>query len=102
VKKRIANAKKDPTYLLADVKIAVTFKLANINPKKLEALLHKFFDSARLELALPDRFGIPVQPREWFLVPIETIEAVIEKIQEGTIDQFQYDPASFSLEKATL
>ncbi len=102
VKKRIANAKKDPTYLLADVEIARTFKLANINPKKLEALLHKFFDSARLELALPDRFGIPVQPREWFLVPIETIEAVIEKIKEGTLDQFQYDPASFSQEKATL
>jgi hypothetical protein len=102
VKKRIANAKKDPTYLLADVEIIVTFKLANINPKKLEALLHKFFDSARLELALPDRFGIPVQPREWFLVPLETIEAVIEKIKEGTLNQFQYDPASFSLEKATL
>lgn len=97
VKKRIANAKKDPTYLLADVKVAVTFKLANINPKKLEALLHKFFDSARLELALPDRFGIPVQPREWFFVPLETIEAVIEKIKEGTLDQFQYDPETFSL-----
>ena len=97
VKKRIANAKKDPTYLLADVKIIDTFKLVNINPKKLEALLHKFFDSARLELALPDRFGIPVQPREWFFVSLETIEAVIEKIQEGTLDQFQYDPETLSL-----
>ena len=97
VKKRIANAKKDPTYLLADVEIVVTFKLANINPKKLEALLHRFFDSARLDLALPDRFGIPVQPREWFFIPLETIEAVIEKIQEGTLDQFQYDPETLSL-----
>ena len=100
VKKRIANAKKDPTYLLADVEIVVTFKLANINPKKLEALLHKFFDSARLELALPDRFGIPVQPREWFFIPLETIEAVIEKIQEGTLDQFQYDPETLSLRRS--
>lgn len=89
VKKRIANAKKDPTYLLADVEIVVTFKLANINPKKLETLLHKFFDNARLDLALPDRFGISVQPREWFLVPLEIIEAVVEKIKEGTLDQFQ-------------
>ena len=79
------------------MEIVITFKLANINPKKLETLLHKFFDSARLNLALPDRFGISVQPREWFFVPLETIEAVIEKIKEGTLDQFQYDPKSASL-----
>jgi len=100
VKKRIANAKKDPTYLLADVEIARTFKLVNINPKKLETLLHKFFDNARLDLALPDRFGISVQPREWFLVPLEIIEAVVEKIKEGTLDQFQYDPETFSLTRS--
>jgi len=97
VKKRVANAKKDPTYLLADVEIVTTFKLANINRTKLEALLHKFFDNARLELALPDRFGIPVQPREWFLVPLEMIEEVVQKIQEGTIHQFRYDPKTASL-----
>jgi hypothetical protein len=97
VKTRIANAKKDPTYLLADVEIVATFKLANINRKKLEALLHQVFDSARLELALPDRFGIPVQPREWFLVPLEVIEEVIEKIKEGTIEQFRYDPKTANL-----
>jgi hypothetical protein len=97
VKSRIANAKKDPTYLLADVEIVATFKLANINRKKLEALLHKVFDSARLELVLPDRFGIPVQPREWFFVPIEAIEEVIEKITEGSIEQFRYDRATARL-----
>jgi T5orf172 domain len=97
VKSRIANAKKDPTYLLADVEIVATFKLANINGQKLEALLHKVFDNARLELALPDRFSIPVQPREWFLVPLGVIETAIEKIQEGTIDQFRYDPKIASL-----
>jgi hypothetical protein len=97
VKSRIANAKKDPTYLLADVEIVATFKLANINGQKLEALLHKVFDNARLELALPDRFGIPVQPREWFLIPLEVIEAAIEKIKDETIDQFRYDPSTASL-----
>jgi hypothetical protein len=98
VKSRVANAKKDPTYLLAEVEIVATFKLANINRKKLEALLHKVFDSARLELALPDRFGITVQPREWFLVPFEVIETAIEKIKAGTIDQFRYDLTTASLE----
>jgi hypothetical protein len=97
VKSRIANAKKDPTYLLAEVEIVATFKLANINRKKLEALLHKVFDSARLELALPDRFGTSVQPREWFLVPLEAIEDAVEKIKAGTLDRFRYDRATANL-----
>ena len=100
VKKRIANAKKDPTYLLADVKIIDTFKLVSINPKKLEALLHNFFDSARLELALLERFGILVQPKEWFFVPLEVIEEVIEKIKEGNLDQFHYDRETLSLRRS--
>ncbi len=100
VKSRIANAKKDSTYLLADVEIVATFKLANINRKGLEKLIHKFFSSARLDMELQDRFGIPVQPQEWFLVPLEVIEEVIEKIKEGTIDQFRYDPELASLTRS--
>jgi hypothetical protein len=99
VKKRITNAKKDPTYLLADVDIVATFKLANINRTKLEALLHKFFDPARLDVELQDRFGIPVKPKEWFFVPLKAIEEAIEKIQDGTLDQFRYDPESASLKQ---
>ncbi|MGD1903145.1 MAG: GIY-YIG nuclease family protein [Geitlerinemataceae cyanobacterium] len=97
VKKRIANAAKDPTYLLSDVTIVATFELMNINPKKLEALLHNFFDAARLDVELLDRFGTPVNPREWFLLSLEVIEAAIESIQQGTIDKYRYDRQSASL-----
>ncbi len=97
VKKRIANAKQDPTYLLADVEIVATFKLANINRKKLEAILQKFFGSVRLDLELRDRFEMPVKPREWFLVPLSAIEEAIAKIQDGTIEQFRYEPKTASL-----
>jgi Meiotically up-regulated gene 113 len=97
VKSRIANGKKDPTYLLANVEIVATFKLANIKRQGLEALLQKFFSSARLNLELIDRFGTPVKPREWFLVPLEVIEEVIEKIKAGTIDHFRYDLETASL-----
>jgi T5orf172 domain len=97
VNRRVANAKKDPTYLLADVEIVATFKLANINSKRLEALLHKFFGSARLDLELKDRFDIPVKPQEWFFVPLNAIEDAIEKIKEGTIDRFRYDLETASL-----
>ncbi len=92
VKSRIANAKKDPTYLLAEVEIVGMFKLANINRKKLEALLHKFFGKARLDLVLKDRFGSQVEPKEWFLVPLPVIEEAIRRLVEGTIGSYQYDP----------
>ena len=94
VKSRIANAKKDPTYLLAEVEVVATFKLANINRKALEALLHKFFVSARLDVALKDRFGASVEPKEWFLVPLSAIEDTIQKLMEGTIGNYRYDPVS--------
>lgn len=100
VKTRIANAKYDPTYLLADVEIVATFKLANINRRKLEALLQQFFGSARLDVELQDRFGTPVKPQEWFLAPLDVIEAAIEKIKAGTIEQFRYDPATARLVRA--
>jgi hypothetical protein len=94
---RVSDAKKGPTYLLADVKIIATYKLANINRTRLEALLHRFFAAARLDVALKDRFGLQVEPREWFFVPLPAIDEAIQKIKEGTIDRFRYDPKTAQL-----
>lgn len=91
MKNRIGNAKKESTYLLADVEVVATFKLANINRNRLEALIHKFFGSARLDLELKDRFGVQVESREWFLLPLSVIEEAIQKIKEGSIGSFRYD-----------
>lgn len=94
---RVAGAKKDPTYLLADVDIVETYKLANINRKKLESLLHKFFAAVRLDLELKDRFGGQVEPREWFLVSFPVIDEAIQRIMDGTIGDYRYDPATARL-----
>jgi len=94
VKSRIANARKDPTYLLADVEIVANFKLANINRKRLEALLHKFFNPARLNVELNDRFGFEVTPREWYLVPLAVIEEAIQKLMAGNLSDYLYDSAT--------
>ena len=99
VKTRVANAKKDPTFLLADVKIVATYKLANLNRTKLEALLHKFFAKARLDVELKDRFGSSVEPREWFLVPFGVIDQAIERLISGTLEGFQYDPQNARITK---
>lgn len=97
VAKRIANAKLDPTFLLADVEVVATYKLSNINRTKLENLIHRIFDPARLDIEIKDRFGNPVIPREWFLVPLFVVDEVVEKIKDSTIVKFRYDPKSASL-----
>lgn len=91
VKNRISNAKKEPTYLLADVEVVASYKLANMNLAALEAVLHKFFRSARLDMELKDRFGFAVEPQEWFLVPLPVIEEAIQKILDGTMEGYRYD-----------
>lgn len=94
---RVAGAKKDPTFLLAAAEIVATYKLANINRKALESTLHKFFAKARLDVALADRFGAKVQPREWFLVPLPVIAEVVQRIQDGTIIKYRYDHETATL-----
>jgi len=100
VKRRIANASKDPTFLMADVEIVAAYELFNINRGKLEKLIHRFFDAARLDIEIKDRFGHPVVPREWFLVPLFVIDEVVEKIKDGTISDYAYDPQGACLKKA--
>lgn len=91
VEKRIINAKLDPTYLMADVEVVATYELYNINRSKLEKLLHRFFESAKLDIQINDRFGNPVTPREWFLAPLFVIDNVVVKIKDGTISGYRYD-----------
>ena len=97
VEKRIANAKLDPTFLMADVEIVTTYELYNINRVKLENLLQRVFESARLDIEIKDRFGHPVTPREWFLVPLFAIDEAVERIRDGSIKGVAYDAATASL-----
>ncbi len=99
VETRIAHAALDATYLLADVEIVATYKLFNINRSRLENVLHRVFAPARLDLTIEDRFGHPIKPREWFLVPISVIDDVVDKIKDHSIAQFQYDPETAALKK---
>ena len=99
VEQRIANAKLDPTFLLAEVELIATYELYNINRSKLENLIHRIFGSARLNVEITDRFGNPVIPREWFLVPLHAIDDAVVKIKDGTISQYRYDPKTARLER---
>lgn len=99
VEKRIAGAHLQPTFLMANVEVVATYELYNINRTKLEKLIHRIFEPARLDIDIMDRFGRPVTPREWFLVPMYAINDAVEKIKEGTISGFVYDPKQAQLTK---
>ncbi|MHC2467140.1 GIY-YIG nuclease family protein [Bradyrhizobium embrapense] len=100
VARRVADARLDPTFLMADVEIVATYELFNISRTRLENLIHRIFGTARLDVEIKDRFGQPVTPREWFLVPLFVIDEAIEKIKNGTITGYVYDPKTASLARA--
>lgn len=97
VETRIAGADKDATYLLADVEVVATYKLHNLNRARLEKIFHRLFGSAQLDLTIEDRFGQPVKPREWFLVPLHIIDEAVQRIRDGSVTEVVYDPSQAKL-----
>ena len=101
VETRIAAAAKDATYLLADVEIVATYKLHNLNRTRMENIFHRLFGAAQIDVAIDDRFGNPVRPREWFLVPLHVIDEAVERIRDGSITDMVYDPTTAQLVSTT-
>lgn len=97
VETRIAGAESDATYLLANVEVVATYKLHNLNRTRLENIFHRLFGAAQLDLTIEDRFGNPVKPREWFLVPLQVIDEAVERIRDGSITDVIYDPKTAQL-----
>lgn len=91
VEERIANAEQEPTYLMAPVEIVDTFRCFNLNPKKMEDLLHIFFGNSCLNIDIFDNKGIRHTPREWFIVPYPIVYQAIYFILNGEIVNYKYD-----------
>ena len=97
IEARIASAALSSTFLFADVEVIASYKLSRVNRTRLENLFHRIFAQAQLELTLHDPFGAPLKPREWFLVPLNVIDEVVQRILDGTITNVVYDPAAARL-----
>src|SRR5581483_8549487 len=92
LKQRIVNVENDPTFLMAGVDVIAEYKLYNVDRVKLENLIHRVFAPAQIDVAITDRFGKPIQPREWFLVPEFVVAEAVERIKDGSITDYIYDP----------
>ena len=91
VNQRIQNAAQEPTYLMADARLVAEFQTYNLNPQKLEILLHTFFAESCLNLDVFDSEGKRHTPREWFIVPLRVIKTAIQLLINGEIVNYRYD-----------
>lgn len=91
VEERIKNAKNETTYLMDEVKIVQTFACYDINVRKLEALIHRFFAICQVDLEVTDKDGFICHPHEWYSVPISVIQQAISMIVDGSIVRYRYD-----------
>ena len=103
VRRRVADARNDPTFLLAPVEIVATYEPQNLSRHKVENLLHRFFAAARpAQLFIVDRFGKSVYPKEWFYVLPEHVSRAAQLIQDGKLHLYRYDPLTQTISlKAT-
>jgi len=97
VEARIADAENHATYLLAPVEIVAEYRLHNLGRTRMENIFHRLFGAVQLDLTIEDRFGKPVKPREWFVVPLHVIDEAVERIRDGTITKLAYDPQTARL-----
>ena len=91
VAKRIENAEREATYLFAPVELVAEYEIYNAEPRKLERLLHRFFDQVRLNLSVHGAGFNRFDPREWFEVPLPVVNQAIGFILSGEIVEYRYD-----------
>ncbi len=99
VEERIKNAKNDPTYLMAEVKIITSYRVAGIKPTYFENLIHKLFDHVKLKVEVTDRHGKKAIPKEWYSVPFEVIDEALTMIETKEIVGYVYDAKNLKLIK---
>ena len=99
VGERIKNAKNDPTYLMSDVKVVLSYKVAGIKPNYFENLIHRLFDHVQVNIEVFDNEGKSRKPKEWFSVPLDVIDDFLKLIETGEIIDYVYDSVNLKIVK---
>jgi len=89
--RRIASARRDPTFLMAPVEVVGKHVLHGVDRKKLEGVLHAFFAPALAQVAVRIG-GRTLAPQEWFYAHPDHVEEVVKAIKAGTLHELRYDP----------
>lgn len=94
---RTVRAASETTFLGAPVEIVEEYRVPRGIEGKIERMLHRLFAPARIDVWF-ERNGMTVaEAEEWFAVPFRTIEEAIGLIENDSIVNYMYDPASGEL-----
>lgn len=99
VEERIANAEQDPTYLMAKVEIMARYKVVNMNSQMFESLIHQVLEAARFHVRVKDANGQQHEPKEWYVVPLAVVDAIVKKIVDRSIVNYRYNTEMQCLER---
>ena len=102
VEERIANAANEPTYLMAPVEIVASYKVVNLHSQRFEDMIHQILKPVQFHLTVYDHKGEEHHPQEWFVVPLDVVDVVIEKILDGSIVNYTYNAKMNCLEKVIV
>ncbi|WP_125707437.1 GIY-YIG nuclease family protein [Lacticaseibacillus porcinae] len=80
VRRRIANAENESTYLYGPVRLAGELKVVNLKAEALETALHHALAQYQLDVDITVGNGRIVTPREWFVIDLDTIEEIAQRI----------------------
>ena len=90
------NSNNNPVNHLTVPSVSITTARTGASAKANELGMREMQVAAyarrgELDLTIEDRFGKPVKPREWFVVPLQVIDEAVERIRDGTITALVYD-----------
>lgn len=89
---RLAGAAHNPTFLRAPAELIDEFETRGVHPRKIEALLHRFFAAACIDVRIPNQFGGSVDPREWFFVSATAVEQAVRLIATSSLHLYASRP----------
>lgn len=88
---RVPQANEERTYLRAPVELVEEYEMPAAMASAVEARLHQFFESARVDVHY-DRDGETIaETTEWLSVPVAVIDEAIELLNAETIGSYAYD-----------
>lgn len=102
VEERIARAAHEPTYRMAEVEIVASYKVVNIHSQKLEHLIHTVLKQAQYHVTVIDDQGEEHHPDEWYVVHLNMVEEIIQRIVQGTILGYVYNAKLQCLEQIEI
>jgi len=91
IEERIKNAENETTFLMSPVKVVSAYKTFNLDPQKFENIIHNFFSERCLDLKVADKKGNYKMPKEWYIVPINVIEEIIQLIINNKHHDYKFD-----------